>query len=55
MQSKARESVKATTLAFALLDFQHASVRRRAQHTRQSVAVQRHVAVQRGKQKQNHL
>ena len=28
--SKAREGAKATSLAFVLLDFQHAGVRRRA-------------------------
>ena len=30
VQSKARESEKAMSLAFVLLDFQHADVRRRA-------------------------
>ena len=35
--SNAREGVKAMSLAFVLLDFQHASVRRRAQYTRRSV------------------
>ena len=35
--SKAREGVKAVSLAFVLLDFQHVGVRRRAQCTRRSV------------------
>ena len=35
--SKARECAKAMSLAFVLLDFQHAGVRRRAQCTRRSV------------------
>ena len=38
--SKTREGVKATSLAFVLLDFQHAGVRRRAYCTRQSVNMQ---------------
>ena len=38
--SKAREGVKAMSLAFVLLDFQHAGVRRRAYCTRQSVNMQ---------------
>ena len=37
VESKARESTKAMTLVFVLLDFQHAGVRRRAQCTRWSV------------------
>ena len=37
MGSKAREGAKAMSLAFGLLDFQHAGVRRRAQCTRRSV------------------
>ena len=49
--SKARESAEAMSLAFVLLDFQHAGVRRRAYCTRWSVDI----AVQRGKQDQNHL
>ena len=40
MGSKARESVEAMSLAFVLLDFQHAGVRRRAQCTRWSVDMQ---------------
>ena len=39
MGSNARESMKAMTLAFVLLDFQHAGVRRRAQCMRWSVAM----------------
>ena len=35
--SKAREGAKAMSLAFVLLDFQHAGVRRRGQCTRRSV------------------
>ena len=38
--SKAREGAKAMGLAFVLLDFQHAGVRRRAQCTRWSVDMQ---------------
>ena len=37
MGSKARENANAMNLAFVLLDFQHAGVRRRAQCTRRSV------------------
>ena len=40
VESKARESAKATSLAFVLLDFQHAGVRRRALCTRQSTDMQ---------------
>ena len=36
---KARENAKATSLAFVLLDFRHAGVRRRAQCTRPNVVV----------------
>ena len=52
MGSKARESAKAMSLAFILLDFQHADARKK------SVVYEtecRHAAVQRGKQDQNHL
>ena len=35
--SKASESAKAMSLAFVMLDFQHASVKRRAYCTRRSV------------------
>ena len=37
MGSKAREGAKAMSLAFVLLDFQHAGVRRRAWCTRRSI------------------
>ena len=40
MGSKAREGAKSMSLAFVLLDFQHAGVRRRAQCTRRSVDMQ---------------
>ena len=40
MGSKAREGAKAMSLAFVLLDIQHAGVRRRAQCTRRSVDMQ---------------
>ena len=40
MGSKAREGSKAMSLAFVLLDFQHAGVRRRAYCTRRSVDMQ---------------
>ena len=40
MGSKAREAAKAKSLAFVLLDFQHAGVRRRAYCTRRSVDMQ---------------
>ena len=40
--SKAREGAKAMSLAFVLLDFQLAGVRRRAQCTRRSVDMQQH-------------
>ena len=52
MGSKARESAKATRLAFVLLDFQYAGVRR-GELTYETEC--RHVAIQRGKQDQNHL
>ena len=42
MGSKAREGAKAVSLAFVLLDFQHAGVRRRAKCTRRSVDMQEH-------------
>ena len=45
MGSKAREGVKAMSLAFVLLDFQHAAVRRRAVVYETEC---RHAAVQRG-------
>ena len=40
MGSKEREGAKAMSLAFVLLDFQHAGVRRRAWCTRPSVDMQ---------------
>ena len=40
MGSKAREGSKAMSLAFVLLDFKHAGVRRRALCTRLSVDMQ---------------
>ena len=40
MNSKAREGAEAMSLAFVLLDFQHAGVRRRAWCTRWSVDMQ---------------
>ena len=39
MGSKAREGAKAVSLAFVLLDFQHAGVRRRAYCTRRSIDI----------------
>ena len=47
---KARESTKAMTLAFALLDFQQVGVRRRVVYKMEC----RHLTVQKGKQDQNH-
>ena len=40
MGSKAKESAKALSLAFVLLDFQYAGVRRRAECTRRRVDMQ---------------
>ena len=40
MGSKTTEGAEAMSLAFVLLDFQHAGVRRRVQCTRQSVDMQ---------------
>ena len=51
MGSKARENAKAMSLVFGLLDFQHAGIRRIAVYEVEC----RHVAVQKGKQYQNHL
>ena len=50
--SKARESTKTMTLAFVLLDFQHAGVKLKS--VVYETAESRHVAVQKGKQDQNH-
>ena len=52
MGSKARESAKAMSLAFILLDFQHADARKKSVMYETEC---RHAAVQRGKQDQNHL
>ena len=52
MGPKARESTKAMSLAFVLVDFQHGGCQKK------SVVYEtecRHVAVQRGKEDQNHL
>ena len=51
MGSKARESTKAMSLAFVLLDFQHVGVEKSVVYETEC----RHVAVQKGKQDQNHL
>ena len=48
---KVRENANAMNLAFVLLDFQHAGVRRRPQCTRRSADIYQF----RGKQNQNHL
>ena len=51
--SKAREGAKAMSLAFVLLDFQHAGVTEKKSVVYETEC--RHAAVQRGKQDQNHL
>ena len=49
MGSNAREGAKAMSLAFVLLDFQHARVRRRALCTRRSVDMQQFREVSRAR------
>ncbi len=51
MGSKAREGAEAMSLAFVLLDFQHAGVKKSVVYEMEC----RHAAVQRGKEDQNHL
>ena len=55
MGSKAREGAKAMSLAFVVLDFQYAGVRKRKKKSVPNATEYGSVAGQRGKQYQNHL